>query len=333
MAITWIKIAHSKKYGGETYALKAKEAIKKHFDFKEIEIKSQEHTPRYFKLFDWFFKISKIKEYQDLWIFDSFIAVAFANFNTIKGKKAILIHHIDHSVFPLIVRPFFHFLEMIFHIKAKKADVIVTVSEYWKKYFLKKGYKKVQLIHNSFDEQDFNFSFEEIEQFKKKYNFDARAIVYIGNCLKAKGVVESYEALKGLNVNLVTSGERTVSIAARNLSLEYRDYLKLLKASSVVVTMSKFKEGWCGTAHEAMLCKTPVIGSGLGGMKELLEGGKQIICTDFKNLREKVEYLLRNHQARVKMGQDGFDFAREFTKEKFETSWFNVISDLTDEKL
>ena len=45
----------------------------------------------------------------------------------------------------------------------------------------------------------------------------------------------------------------------------------LLQAASVAVTMSKFNEGWCRTAHEAMLCKTPVVGSGMGGMGELLE--------------------------------------------------------------
>ena len=66
-----------------------------------------------------------------------------------------------------------------------------------------------------------------------------------------------------------------INIPVVNLSLNYKEYLCLLKASSVVVTMSKFKEGWCLTAHEAMLCKTPVIGSGKGGMRELLEGGNK----------------------------------------------------------
>ena len=57
----------------------------------------------------------------------------------------------------------------------------------------------------------------------------------------AKGVVEVYDQLKGLDLNLVTSGKKSVSVPATNLRLDYRDYLRLLKASSVVVTMSKFK--------------------------------------------------------------------------------------------
>ncbi len=324
--VTWIKISHSRKYGGQAYADKVQELVRKNFDFEEIKVSTPENYFRYFKPLYWMWEISRIKGCSDLWVMDSFIAVAFANFNKMKGKKAILIHHIDHSVFPIALRPTFYLLEKVFHIKAKKADVIITVSEYWKSYFLKKGYKDVKLIHNSFDGQDFDFSKEEIESFKKKHDFDKRSIIYIGNCLKAKGVVESYNALKELDVNLVTSGEQIVSLPVKNFNLGYRDYLKLLKASLVVVTMSKFKEGWCGTAHEAMLCKTPVIGSGKGGMQELLEGSKQIVCSDFKDLRKKVQYLLKNHNIRTKMGKDGFNYAKNFTREKFNESWMDLIN-------
>ena len=102
--------------------------------------------------------------------------------------------------------------------------------------------------------------------------------------------------------------------------------LALLKASLVVVTMSKIKEGWSITTHEAMLLKTPVIGSGLGGMKELLEGGGQIICQEFKNLKEKVEYLLEHPEIRERMGENGYNFAKNFTKERFEKNWLNLIN-------
>ena len=92
--------------------------------------------------------------------------------------------------------------------------------------------------------------------------------------------------------------------------------------------MSKFKEGWCRTAHEAMLLKTPVVGSGLGGMRELLEGGKQIICQDFTSLKEKVEYLLNHSEVRKKIGQDGYNFAKDFTLERFKKEWVELIKKL-----
>ena len=96
--------------------------------------------------------------------------------------------------------------------------------------------------------------------------------------------------------------------------------------------MSKFKEGWCRTAHEAMLCKTPVIGSGTGGMKELLEGGNQLIC-DFPELKDKVEYLLKcqrldkkiDSSVKWKRTEYGYEFAKQFTTEKFKQSWITLI--------
>ena len=135
-------------------------------------------------------------------------------------------------------------------------------------------------------------------------------------------------SLKDMEVHLVTSGRKEVDLPILNLNLDYRDYLLLLKSSSVVITMSKFKEGWNRTAHEAMLCKTPVIGSGLGGMRELLEGGNQIICEDFSDLKEQVSYALDHPE----MGEKGFEFARQFTVERFNDEWVRLIERVNEEE-
>ena len=214
----------------------------------------------------------------------------------------------------------------------KKIDVILVGAEYWKQYFLKKGCKNVYKIYSSFDLSNFNVSDEDVLNFKKKYKLQDKPIIYLGNCQKAKGVVGSYNTLKYLDVHFVTSGERKVKIPALNLNLSDRDYLILLKASSIVISMSKFKEGWCRTAHEAMLLKTPVIGSGSGGMQELLEGGKQIVCRDFKDLREKVQNLLDNPRLRKKMGEDGYNFTKKFTLERFEKEWLSLIEKILNKE-
>jgi glycosyltransferase involved in cell wall biosynthesis len=88
--------------------------------------------------------------------------------------------------------------------------------------------------------------------------------------------------------------------------------------------MSTFKEGWCRTTHEAMLLKTPVIGSGQGGMRELLQGGGQIICEDFKNLRAEVSRLLDDSRLREEIGEHGYSFAKSFTMDKFIKSWLKL---------
>jgi glycosyltransferase involved in cell wall biosynthesis len=219
-------------------------------------------------------------------------------------------------------------LERMFYHHLKKVDAIVTISKYWQNHFLERGYPKVYLIYNAFDTDQFRFEAEQILEFKKKFRLDRKPIVYLGNCQRIKGVVEAYGHLKDMEVTLVTSGRREVNIPALNLDLNYKEYLLLLKASSGVITMSKFKEGWNRTAHEAMLCKTPVIGSGLGGMRELLEGGGQIICEGLDDLKERVCYALEHPE----LGEVGYGFAKQFTIKRFEEEWLNLIERVYEEK-
>jgi len=310
--------AGSKKYGGKVYEEMIKNVLVGNF---EVE------NENFFPQKDFLFKIFGASKRKNIdLVVRNFDASLFLNSKPV--KNIAIIHHIDYSFAPKFLKftsPYF--IKIIFQ-NLKKFDAIVTVSKFWESYFKEKGYKNVFLIYNAFNINDFNFSSEEIEEFKKKYNLTGKPIIYLGNCQKAKGVVESYQALKGLDVHLITSGEQFIKIPVRNLEISYSDYLKLLKAASMVVTMSKFKEGWCRTAHEATLLKTPVIGSGLGGMKELLEGGKQIICEDFNSLREKVKYLLNHPEVRKKMGEDGYNFAKNFTLERFKKDWLELINKL-----
>ncbi|MBZ9577549.1 glycosyltransferase family 4 protein [Patescibacteria group bacterium] len=323
--IYWVQVS-SKKYGGSLYGEEVRKVLSEEFDIEVENLEARYLKWRYLKPFEWLLNFIKLKGKKDLWIISSFSDLALASsLSRIKGKKLAIIHHIDNSVFSLILKPFFFLIETFFYYSLKKTDTIVTVSEYWKKHFLDRGYSNVYKIYNPFNLADFNVSYQEALEFKKRFNLEGKPIVYIGNCQKEKGAIEVFKALKDLDVYLITSGERRVKIPTVNLNIEYKDYLRLLKASSIVITMSKFKEGWCRTAHEAMLCKTPVIGSGLGGMKELLEGGKQIICKNRQNLGEKVRYLLNHPEIRKKMGKDGYNFAKEFNLEKFEQEWMELI--------
>ena len=61
------------------------------------------------------------------------------------------------------------------------------------------------------------------------------------------------------------------SLPVQCFCLSKQDYLRLLKACDLVITMSKVREGWCRVAHEAMLCQTPVIGSALVACRNSLK--------------------------------------------------------------
>lgn len=315
MKILFVNIGQ-KQYGGKAYENMVRDVLSRYFEVED-------------------FNVGKIpKALLNLWksskkidnkiIVKNFDSCLFLNKKPV--KTIAIVHHIDYSFAPFAIKCAFLFFTPIILRNLRRTEAIIVVSKYWKEFFEKRGYKNVSLIYNAFNLDDFNFSDEEIEEFKKRYNLTGKPIIYLGNCQRAKGVVESYQFLKDLDAHLVTSGKPMVKIPAKNLDIEYRDYLKLLKASSIVLTMSLFKEGWCRTAHEAMFCKTPVIGSGKGGMRELLEEGKQIICEDFSKLREKVEYLLNHPEIREKTGEDGYNFAKKFNLERFQEEWLNLIN-------
>ena len=317
MEIGWIEVL-KKVYGGTIYTNMVQSVLSKHHNLERINVGLDRFKKYLYPKI--LYRLCRISGEKDLWIrnFDSILTMPY---DGTRGKNIALIFHIDQSFQPAYLKLPWRVLEKIFYHHLKTVDHIITISKYWQNHFLERGYPKVCLIYNAFDTDQFHFEAEEIWEFKKNFGLEGKPIVYLGNCQRIKGVVEAYERLKDMELHLVTSGRREVNLPTLNLNLNYKEYLLLLKSSSVVITMSKFKEGWNRTAHEAMLCKTPVIGSGLGGMRELLEGGSQIICEDFDDLKERVCYVLEHPE----LGEMGYAFAKQFTVKRFEEEWLNLI--------
>lgn len=310
--------------GGGVYNQLVPDVIKDSFNVELYDLvqPQKRKLTGYAKLY---YKLSKIHGQKDVWIRTANCVAALPLDGT-RGKNITLVHHIDNSVKPASTKLLSHIVDRVIIRNLRRVDKIVVVSQYWKDYFEELGHNSIEVIYNPFNLEEFTFADDDVEAFKVKHHLSEKPIIYLGNCQKAKGVVEAYNNLKGLDAYFVTSGAKDVNLPAVHLNVSYREYLMLLRASSVVVTMSKFNEGWCRTAHEAMLCKTPVVGSGLGGMGELLEGGKQIICPDFSKLRDCVEYAM----ADLKLEEAGYTFASQnrFTLGAFKDKWVNLVNAL-----
>lgn len=246
-------------------------------------------------------------------------------------NSVVVIHHLDHSVLRPFPRLGHMVIDPVVHRRLRRVKAVVTVSEYWRQYFLARGCERVHKIYSGLRHEDFVVSDSSVTAFRDKYGFTQRPIVYIGNRQRAKGVEEVALALAGLPVDLVTSGHGNAAVKARHLLLQREEYLQLLKSASVAITMSRFNEGWCLTAHEAMMLKTPVIGSGRGGMRELLEGGGQIVCPDISQLRSHVEALLADERKRSAMTEAGHRYASTFTMERFTASWRELLRHVTND--
>lgn len=327
--INWIRSfeeGSEKKYGGRAYNNSTYDVLKKNFDFSFYDVFEKGENSYFRILINSFINTLKINSYSDIWIRDYFSTIPLL-FNKPKNKNIVFIQHIASTSNNSLVKAIFNFYTFFFYLALKKSDGVITISDYWHNHFRQKGIKNVYTVYPFLEFEKMNITQEDVINFKKKYSLNEKPIIYLGNCRSYKGVLESYEILKDLDVQLITSGTKEVDVPAIHLDLDYFDYLCLLKASSIVLFMSKFEEGWGLTAHEAMYLGTPVIGSGLGGNRELLLGGKQIVC-DFSELQQEVIRLLESKDLRDQMSKYGNEFARLFDKERFENSWIQTINSI-----
>lgn len=267
-------------------------------------------------------RLRKLNEAADVVIREPYPTV-FGRFRS-GSRYVAMIHHIDDELAKKSVfhRWYFHRLKK----RLAAMDLVVTVSEYWAGYLRAIGCKNVQVIYNSFDPAEFAIGPAAVDDFKKKYKIpDDRPLVYIGNASRQKGTYEVYEALKDKGYHLLMSGpsNQAAGLPVHYLHLERPEYLQMLHACHVVICMSRMREGWNRIAHEAMLCRVPVIGNGTGGMLELLQGGNQPIVKDYDLLPATIQNVL---QHRKEYAGAGYDYVSQFNLEYFKNQWTAAIN-------
>lgn len=233
-----------------------------------------------------------------------------------KKKNIVIFHHFDPS--------FSNFLSRLnqrvsfFFLKANKSRIyrIVVVSQYWREFLIDRGFVNVEVIYNCFD-------LERFSEIERRVVHGQKFSIYIGNGHPKKGCGEVAKALGNLDVKLITTGYSNYSYPnVENYSLSYMDYLQLLKDVDLVITYSLFKEGWCRTAHEALLVGTPVVGSGAGGMKELLSGAGQVSVSSINELREYVAGVICGD---ILPKEINMNYVRSYSYSLFAEKWRKLI--------
>ena len=248
------------------------------------------------------------------------------------GVKYVgMIHHIDDHLGRSTLKHRWYFGTL--KDKLKELDAVVTVSVFWKEYLQTLGCRNVHVIYNAFHPEEFEFSEKEIAEFREKYNLEknpARPLIYVGGTSRQKGVYDVYESLKNEPFDLIMSGphNHAADLPIRFLQLNRKEYLLLLKCADLALTMSTMVEGWNRIAHEALLCGTPVIGSGVGGMKELLSGAGQKIISDPAGLPAAIRDVLID---RARFVSSGKEYLQKFNLNNFELEWSRVIGELLNQ--
>jgi glycosyltransferase involved in cell wall biosynthesis len=201
----------------------------------------------------------------------------------------VVFHHFDHTDLPWYSRLLENIDILLLRILYKFFNVkVISVSEFWQTWLENKNIPSEYLIYNSVSVESFSSSQDQRKYLASKYglNQDLKWI-FLGGDQKKKGgdaILEAATLRSDLTIDdyqFIFSGKNTGNIndSKKIIWLEREDYFAFLGQQHLVIANSLFSEGWCRVVHEALLCGAPTVGSGKGGMAELLSSGGGRICS------------------------------------------------------
>jgi glycosyltransferase involved in cell wall biosynthesis len=203
-----------------------------------------------------------------------------------KTRRVRVIHHLDDGV----VENLAPYLQ------------VVTVSPYWHNYLLERQGVESTIIYNCYNEMEVNpVRSESRESLRRALGFVNKKYVYTG--LKAKPIA-SLPRADGIEY-IATDG-----------SLEYSEYLRLLRACDAGVFSSEWPEGWSRVSMECLLVGTPCLIRNNTGMGDLLRmSGQPELNGD---LIEQIETICAE---RDKYAAIGWENLKHLTFANFKQEW------------
>lgn len=278
--------------------------------------------------------ISLRKENLDLFFSPSYTIPFF-----IKGRAIVTIHDISYEVnpewFPLreaLIRRLFTRLSV------RKADAVITISEFSKKDILRfysLNDQKIKVIYPA-PESIFNSTIyrDSIEDVKERYNTGERFILYVGSILNRRPIEILLKAFskvtnkdKGLKLVIVgenrTRPKKDLDGLIKNLGIEgsviHLDYvsdneLALLYRTAHIFIYPSLYEGFGLPLLEAMASGTPVIAPNLASFPEIVrDNGILIDRMDEDEISTAILKVIGDNSLRDDYRKKGKERAAEFS--------------------
>ena len=221
---------------------------------------------------------------------------------------------------------------------AKKAKMIITVSEYEKKNIsqrLKIDQNKIHVVYNGVHSQFKPLSdIEKANELRTKYNLPEKFLLHFGNTAPRKntlGVLRAHKIYSEKNsgaLPLVITGSKPEfiekllnEIGASQLiqNIKILDYLvagdlPCLYNMAEVFLYPSYKEGFGMPLVEAMACGTPVITSNTSAMPEVAGGAACLVNPEDPNeIYEQIQRLLSDRTLYDEKRELGFKNAQRFS--------------------
>ena len=265
-----------------------------------------------------------------------------------KGKTALILHDIIYQVHPEMYN-WPSFLDRILlkefsKISAKKAEIIITPSEFSKKEVIKHygvDSKKVINIPWGVD-NDFRKinNQKELDKIKEKYKIKDKFIFYIGSIFNRRHLSEVIKAFKNVsnklsNYQFLIVGENFANISKQEFNhkkiiykeyLSGRDLVKLYNAADLTIYLSDY-EGFGLPPLESIACGTPVITSRKTSIPEVVgEAGIYIKNnSDINEISEAIYKGLTDKKLRQELISKGLEQASKFSWQKSAKEVLDVL--------
>ncbi|MCM8800411.1 MAG: glycosyltransferase family 4 protein [Candidatus Omnitrophica bacterium] len=246
----------------------------------------------------------------------------------------------------------FLYFKGLLKIAIKKADVIVTISEYSKNDIVKVfkiSPDKIRVIMLGVDERRFYKMDNLDKKVLSKYGIDESFILYTGNFRPHKNVktlIEAYYRLPGnlkdkFKLVLVGRKDRDQQNLIRlvgNLGLKDKviftgyvndEELGFIYNSASIFVFPSLYEGFGLPVLEAMACGLPVIAFNVSALSEVV-GDSGILLNSYSSeaLRRAMEEVLSDEELRKDLIQRALNRARQFSTEKMSQDLLAILKEL-----
>lgn len=276
----------------------------------------------------------------------------------VKGKAIAVVHDMAYKAYPETVRKRTRrFLEGSMVKSCKRADHIITVSEFSKRELMKYipiEEDKISVVSEGVDFDRFhsNYSEGEIEQTKKKYNINGKYILYLGTIEPRKNIkrlIEAYALLRQdkrdhfqLPQLILAGGKGWLcdeiydSVGSLHLDdcVKFLGYVpdddvpKLLCGAEMFVFPSLY-EGFGLPILEAMACGVPVVAADAASLPEVAQDAAVLVDPmDVQCMKDGMAVLLENEIMRNNLKSAGIEHVKKFAWEKTASRYIEICEEL-----
>ncbi|MGB9635970.1 MAG: glycogen synthase [Thermoplasmata archaeon] len=232
----------------------------------------------------------------------------------------------------------------------ENCDRIIAVSQEMKKD-IERVYgissEKIVVIHNGIDLT--KYTKKESPELLANLGVKKPYILFVGRLTRQKGIFELVEAMKKIRQKLVlVTGKPDTKEVEKELAekLQGSENIlwinRMLSEEEIIALYSSAQLFVCPSIYEpfgiiileAMACGTPVVASAVGGIKEIIEHGKNGILVEPGNveaLAEAINRVLSEEELHHRLVREGRRRAEEFAWERIAEKTFNLYTKVVEE--